>query len=92
MAKKAKLSKKESSVIAKLNKALKDSGSHFKKIELKPKETRQHLNDILKTSGFKDMELKSLKFGSRRRKCLEYQAVRDNEGNIIGWVCVKWGS
>jgi hypothetical protein len=55
-----------------------------KKIEIKPKETRQKINDVLAKSSFKTTELKTLKLGIKKKKCLEYKRIRDKNGNVIG--------
>jgi hypothetical protein len=88
-----KISKKHSkNLLQKFNEITADADArHVETISFKATTgQRQELNAALRDMGFSSFEVSKLRLGPKNRKCLKYEPVLDEHGNIIELKCVLW--
>jgi hypothetical protein len=72
-----------------INKQL--SSGHFSKIAFQLKdEVKERFSQVLDESGNDHLSIKELKIDKLGRKCLKYEPIIDEAGNITGYNCILW--
>ncbi len=88
-AKKTSKSKGEALLVKLLGNVLKGPERSLIEIKLKPRDTANKINEILrKTRNFNHLEVDEMSFAPQDRVCVNWEAEYDSEGNLIGMRCV----